>query len=62
MVGAMTRPERLMAAGDAVAVRRFRPQGVTGYIARTMPNSPVRATRAEAIDDERQWLDRPDTG
>ena len=55
----MTRSERLMAAGDAVAVRpRHQP---IYYRARTMPNAPARNTRAEAIADERQWLDR-DTG
>ena len=58
----MTRSERLMAAGDAVAVRRFLPDGIICYRARTMPNAPARNTRAVAIADERQWLDRFDTG
>lgn len=43
--------------GAAVAVGRFRPEGVEGYRARSNPAAPLRATRAEAEADERAWLD-----
>lgn len=36
----------------ARAVGRFKPEGVDGYRAATMPNAPLRKTRAEAVDDE----------
>lgn len=42
----------------AVAVGRFRPSGIAGFRARTMPNAPVRRTREAALEDERAWLDR----
>ena len=51
--------ERTVYAGMAVAIGRFNPNGVDGYRAATAPNAPLRATRQEAIEDERAWLDDP---
>lgn len=50
---------RVMGLGSAVAIGRFNPDGVIGYRAKTMPDAPVRATRAEAIEDERAHLESP---
>ena len=42
--------------GDwAVAVGRFNPDGPDGYRAATMPDAPLRKTRAEAVTDEVQY-------
>lgn len=41
----------------AVAVGRFHPAGPDGYRAASMPDAPLRATRAEAVADELAWLD-----
>ena len=38
-----------------VAGIRFK-SPIDGYKAATMPDAPVRATRAEAMEDERLWL------
>ena len=38
-----------------VAGSRFK-SPIDGYKAATMPDAPVRATRAEAMEDERLWL------
>lgn len=46
-----------MGSDAAYAVGRFDPDGVKGYRAATMPNAPLRATRTEAVADEREWLD-----
>lgn len=44
----------LINGSDAArAVGRFNPTGPIGYKASTAPNAPLRATRAEAVTDER---------
>lgn len=48
-----------MGSDAARAVGRFREGGPDGYRAATAPAAPLRATRAEAAEDERAWLDRP---
>lgn len=42
---------------DAYAVGRFDPTGVRGYRAATLPDAPLRPTRAEAEADERAWVE-----
>lgn len=49
---------RSMGSDAAVAVGRFDPAGVHGYRARTAPGAPLRATRAEAVEDERAFYER----
>lgn len=39
-------------SGWARAIGRFKPGGVDGYSAATMPDAPLRETREEAIADE----------
>lgn len=51
------RSTRVMGADAARAVGRFRPDGVEGYRAATVPDAPLRATRTAAVEDERAWLD-----
>lgn len=51
--------DRTLGSDAARAVGRFDPAGERGYRAATAPGAPVRATRDEAVEDERQWLDRP---
>jgi hypothetical protein len=53
---------RVLGSDAAVAVGRFDPDGPLGYRARTAPDAPLRATRAEAVADEAAWLDRADGG
>lgn len=48
---------RVMGSDSARAVGRFDPDGPSGYRSATAPNAPLRATRAEAVEDERAWLD-----
>lgn len=48
---------RVMGSDAARAVGRFNPDGAEGYRAATAPNAPLRATRAEAVEDERVWLE-----
>lgn len=43
---------RVLGSDAAVAIGRFNPEGVEGYRASTLPDAPLRATRAEATDDE----------
>lgn len=50
--------ERVMGADAARAVGRFRQAGVLGYRAATALTAPLRATRPEAVEDERSWLER----
>lgn len=52
--------DRVMGTDSARVVGRFAPGGPTGYRAATAPDSPVRATRDEAVEDERQWAARHD--
>ena len=49
---------RIIAKDFAVAVGRFNANGPEGYKAATMPDAPLRATRAEAMEDERLYLTR----
>ena len=49
---------------DAVALGRFQRVGVSGFVAATMPDAVMRATRLEAMEDERvhyesKWCDSP---
>lgn len=53
----MTRPVRVMRADAARAVGRFDPAGPTGYRAASAPDAPLRASRDEAVADEREWLE-----
>ena len=48
---------RILGSMAARAVGRFNPDGIDGYRAATAPNAPLRATRAEAVNDERIHLD-----
>jgi len=48
-------------SSDAVALGRFQRGGVSGYVAATMAGAVMRATRCEAVEDERRhyetkWL------
>lgn len=52
--------ERVLGADAARAVGRFNPNGPDGYRAATMPDAPLRTTRAEAAADERAWLTQSD--
>lgn len=45
--------ETVLGADAAVAVGRFKPDGPDGYRAKSLPDGPLRATRAEAEADER---------
>lgn len=49
--------DRVMGADSARAVGRFNPSGIDGYRAATLPDAPLRTTRAEATEDERNWLE-----
>ena len=43
----------------ARAIGKFKPEGIDGYKAATMPDTPLRKTREEAMKDEalyRIWL------
>jgi hypothetical protein len=55
-------PARVLGSAATRAVGRFNPAGPDGYRATTLPGAPLRATRAEAAADEREWLDRPVLG
>lgn len=48
---------RVLGSDAARAVGRFNPDGPLGYRAATAPDAPLRATRAEAEEDERRWRD-----
>jgi hypothetical protein len=48
---------RVIGSDAARAVGRFKPDGPDGYRARSLPDGPIRATRAEAENDERRALD-----
>lgn len=47
---------RILGADAARAVGRFKATGVDGYRAATAPDAPLRPTRTEAEEDEREWL------
>jgi hypothetical protein len=47
--------EFIMGSDAARAIGRFNPDGLDGYQAASAPNAPLRATREEAVDDERVW-------
>lgn len=47
---------RIFGSDAARAVGRFDPDGPRGYRAATMPDAPLRETRAEAEADERAWF------
>lgn len=49
--------DRIMPAGSAVAVGRFRRGRPVRYHAATMPDAPLRDTRAEAVADEYAYLE-----
>lgn len=49
---------RILGSDAARAVGRFRPDGPLGYRAKSAPDAPLRATRAEAEADERAHLDQ----
>ena len=51
---------RILGTDAARAVGRFRPGGVLGWRASTMPDAPLRQTRSAAEADERRYLDRDD--
>jgi hypothetical protein len=56
---------RILGSDAARAVGRFAPGGPLGYRARSAPDALLRATRAEAVEDERRHLeaiDRADGG
>lgn len=57
-VGAASALPRVLGSDAARAVGRFREDGPLGYVAASAPGAVLRATRAEAEDDERAWLDR----
>ena len=42
-------------AADAVAIGRFRADGVIGYTSTVHPEHPLRGTRAEAEKDTCDW-------
>ena len=44
----------IMGSDAAVAIGRFRKEGVLGYRAKSDVNSPIRETRREAEEDERR--------
>lgn len=46
---------RIVSLDFAQAVGRFNPSGPEGYRAATLPDAPLRKTRAEAMEDERLW-------
>lgn len=49
---------RIPRVSDAArAVGRFKPDGPDGYRARSLPDGPLRATRAEAEADELAFLE-----
>lgn len=48
---------RVVTSRMAVAIGRFRPEGIHGYRAATPPDAPLRSTRAEATADEMAWLE-----
>lgn len=52
-----TEIDRILGSDAARAVGRFRPEGPTGYRAKSDPAAPLRATRAEAEADERAHLE-----
>lgn len=55
--GAATGPSARVIGSDAArAVGRFNPKGPDGYRAASMPDAPLRATRAEAVNDETAYL------
>jgi hypothetical protein len=43
----------------SIALGRFSPDGPWGYMARTLPDAPVRDTREEADADETAWRGQP---
>lgn len=47
-----TEDGRILGSDAARAVGRFNADGPTGYRARSLPDGPIRATRAEAECDE----------
>jgi hypothetical protein len=49
--------DRILGSDAARAVGRFRTDGPLGYRAKSAPDAPLRATRAEAEQDERDWLE-----
>lgn len=48
--------DRIMGSDAAYAVGRFKADGLDGYRAKSAPSAPLRDTRAEAVEDERAWL------
>ena len=44
----------VLGSDAARAVGRFRPEGVLGYRAKSVPDAPLRATRHEAEADEHE--------
>lgn len=51
---------RIIPTGWTKAVGRFNPAGPDGYRAVHVPNAPLRATRAEALEDERAYWEQRD--
>jgi len=49
------RADVVLGSDAARAVGRFRPEGPLGYRAKSLPDGPLRATRAEAEADERAF-------
>jgi len=49
------RADVVLGSDAARAVGRFRPEGPLGYRAKSVPDAPLRATRAEAETDERAF-------
>lgn len=48
-------PQRVFGSDAAIAVGKFKPGGPDGYRAKSAPDAPLRATRAEAEADERAY-------
>lgn len=53
----MSKVERKMGSDSSRAVGRFSVAGPWGFKAATAPMAPLRATRKEAVEDERRWFD-----
>jgi hypothetical protein len=48
--------KRVHCSDDAVAIGRFRSDGVIGYTSTANPDHPLRGNRADAVQDTCDWF------